>query len=307
LPCSWYTPGVSPGFKNSAASLTGDGTFESEPGWAPDFYKTVYEGYERAQSFPDEQALARYRTLLLRKTREQVEFIQRHVGQRPLRVIEYCCGNGRLLVSLAKSGLLEEGVGIEISGSRASFAQRWIEDSGVRNICIEKEDVLAFGDVVPAGFDLAVCITGAFGYFKPIANDAPAALLGKMRAALKPDGRILLELYQLPRERQALLALSGNRLRTWKLLPQEDPFAYYLDEFQFWPDRQTLRHEKIFIGRDGSIDAGRYEVLAYYDLNELRRLLESQGFRDVVAFSTFAEESYLEGTSAALVVLARAA
>ena len=127
-----------------------------------------------------------------------------------------------------------------------------------------------------------------------------------MRAALKPGAHCLLELYQLPEERRALLAHSGNRLKTWQALAAEDPFAYYLDDFQFWPEKQTLRHEKIFIRRDGRIDSGRYEVLAYQTREELERLLAQHGFSAGPTSADFAGEPYVEGKSAALVVLARA-
>ncbi len=273
--------------------------------WNPDFYKSGYDGFERAENFPSSQALEEYRRLLLEKTEPQVTFIARHVGRRPLRVIEFGSGNGRLLVALALRGMLEFGLGVEISQSRVVFAQRWAEDLRLARVHSVAADALAFEDYPRGTFDLAVCITGAFGYFRPIRETAPAELLEKMRIALASGGRLLLELYELPDRRRQMLALNGGKLRLWQPLPPEDRFAYYLDDLEYWADQAILRHGKIFIGRDGTIDAGRVEVLAYYTDSELiDGLLTPSGFGKIRVFGDFQGSDYCERQSSTRVVLA---
>jgi hypothetical protein len=273
--------------------------------WDASFYKTGYEGFERPQNFPTVEALEDYRKHLLQKTEAQVGFIARHLGQHKLRVIEFGSGNGRLLVALALKGMLEMGLGIEISQSRAAFAQRWVTDleldSTVRNVAA---DALEFVDFDHGRFDLAVCISGAFGYFKPIRESAPAELLTKIRQTLVPGGYSLLELYQMPEQRRQMLALNNGKLRTWQPLPPEDRFAYYLDDLEYWHDQRVLRHGKIFIGRDGTIDAGRVEVLAYYTDAELTSLLRQKGFDGARVYEGFDDKPYCEGQSPSLIVLA---
>ena len=273
--------------------------------WDREFYKTGYEGFERLENFPSARELEAYRELLLRKSRLQVEFLMRHLGPRPLRGIEFGAGNGRLLVALALQEMLEEGLGLEVSTSRVAFARRWAEDLHLVQVQPVVADVLQFTDYPAQHFDLAVCITGAFNYFRPIDETAPLVVLRKMHAALRPGGHMLLELYALPQHRAQMLALNDGRLRLWHPLPAEDRFAYYLDDFEYWAGQRILRHEKIFIGRDGTIDAGRVEVLAYYTGPELiDGLLVPSGFGNVRMFGDFQDSHYCEGESSTCVVLA---
>jgi hypothetical protein len=125
-----------------------------------------------------------------------------------------------------------------------------------------------------------------------------------MRKALAPGGHLLLELYQMTQMRLQMFELSGGRLRTWQPLPSEDRFAYYLDDFEYWSERRILRHEKIFIGRNGAIDAGRVEMRAYYRLAELADLLQRNGFSMEHTYAGFDDAPYIEGESSSLVVLA---
>lgn len=273
--------------------------------WDPEFYKTGYEGYELPENFSGSSELEEYRRQLLEKTEEQVTFIERHVGKRKLRVIEFGSGNGRLLIALALRGLLEHGVGVEISQSRTAFATQWNADLNLPNIRSICDDALTFDDFESESFDLAVCITGAFAYLRPIRESAPAEALAKMYSALAPNGHVLLELYQMPEKRKQMLALSDGKLRQWHPLPPEDSFAYYLGDFEYFEDRKTICHRKTFIGRDGRIDTGRVEVLSYYDQDELSSLLRQQGFENLKAYQDFEDSNYLEGQSTELVLLAQ--
>jgi SAM-dependent methyltransferase len=272
--------------------------------WNPDFYKTGYEGFEKPENFPTAESLENYRKLLLEKSAAQIEFITAKLGRRTLRALEIGAGNGRLLVGLAQRGVLEHGVGIDISQSRIGFAKHWISDLGIRSVEMISGDAIEFHDFEEGAFDLAVCITGAFGYLGAIDDKAPQRVLRTMHRALKPGGSALFELYQIAEQRRQMLRLNDGRLRTWQPLPAEDRFAYYLDDFQYFQDLNVLRHEKIFIGRDGSIDAGREEVLTYYTRNSFSDLLTSSGYKKPRLWADFTGTSYREGKSATLVALA---
>lgn len=273
--------------------------------WNPDFYKTGYEGFEAPQNFPDANALANYRQLLLEKTRKQADFIAQQMQTPTFSVIEFGSGNGRLIIELALRGLLKSGLGIEISKSRVAFAQQWASDLGLTNVQFVAADVLAFSDYALGAFDVAICITGAFGYFKPIRESAPSELLEKIHLALAPHGLFLLELYQLPEKRKQLLALSDHHLRLWQPLPAEDRFRFYLDDFEYDADQNLLKHEKIFIGRDGSIDAGRVEVIAYYTEAQIKKLLMTNGFEHRYSGADFDKSPYQENESQVLITLAQ--
>ncbi|MGB5158674.1 class I SAM-dependent methyltransferase [Desulfobacterium sp. N47] len=274
--------------------------------WNTEFYKTGYEGFESPESFPTRKSLQDYHSLLLQKTEKQVAFIARHLGRRNLRVIDFGSGNGRLLVALALEGMLDLGIGVEISQSRVAFAQQWTADLNLSSIVHNiAADALEFANFEHGMFDIATCITGAFGYFKPIRESAPVELLTKMRAAVKSGGHLLMELYQMPEKRKRMLTLNEGKLRTWQPLPDEDRFAYYLDDFEYCEDRRILRHDKIFIGRNGKIDTGRVEVVAFYTDVELVCLLGQNGFYSTQIYEGFEDMPYFEGQSPSMVVLAR--
>lgn len=279
----------------------------SHPEWSSDFYKSGFDGYESPSAFPSQEALEDYRAMLLTRTALQVDFIGRQTGARPLGVYEVGSGNGRLLIALARAGLLQHGLGVEIARSRVAFARRWALDAGLPQVRIGEGDALTFGDFPPGSFDLAACLTGAFNYFEPIRPTAPAEVLDRMREALKPDGWLLLEIHDLPDHRRQALAREGGELRSWSELPPADRFRFYLVECRFWEERGVLRVRKVFIGRDGTVDEGREEVLRYYQVPEVVAILSARGFDRVEVFGDFAGGSYLPGRSSVLVVLARRA
>ncbi len=267
-----------------------------------------YEGVEAPENFPDARSLEAYRQLVYDKTVPQVAFIQRH---RPhgakLRVLEFCSGNGRLLIALARADLLEYGLGIEIAESRIRFARQWTEDLRLDNVRHVAGDVLGDDGFEPGTFDLVVCITGAFQYFRPIREDAPERLLAKMRRALADGGKLLLELYPMPEKRRQMLALNNGSLRLWQPLPPADRFLYYLSDFRYSQRDKILRHEKTFIGKDGTIDSGRVEVAAYYSQAEIEGALGRSGFRNAQVWGDFEDGPYAEGTSELLIAMAESA
>lgn len=267
-----------------------------------------YEGVEDLDGFEDAAALDSYRAALLEKTWHQADFIQRHLGPAPLDVTELASGNGRLLLALHHRGLLATGTGLERAESRVAFAQRWATDLDLgERVRTFPADVLAdLQAVLPsASADLVACITGAFGYFRPLDPAAPETLLATMARVVRPGGHILLEVY-LPGARKArLLEAAEGHVRTWEPLPEWDPFLYYLSELEIVDEGRTLRHRKTFVGRDGRIDAGRVEELALYRLSEIKALLAGAGLELAQADGGWSGEAWVEGASATLVLLAR--
>ena len=267
-----------------------------------------YAGVEALEGFGDAAALEDYRAALLAKSWHQVDLVQRTAGTAPLDVVEMASGNGRLLVALHARGLLRTGVGLERATSRVVFARRWAADLGLDGtISTLEADVLAdLADVLPsASADLVSCITGAFGYFRPIDPAAPATLLATMARVVRPGGHVLLEIY-LPGETKAkLLAAGQGHVRTWEELPAWDRFRYYLSDLEIVDEGRTLRHQKIFVGRDGTVDAGRVEELALHSLAEVKDLLQAAGLEVVLADGGWSGEPWVEGGSATMVILAR--
>ena len=226
----------------------------------------AYEGLEAPGSFPDREALERYRTALLEVSAPQAELL----GGAGARVLEIGCGNGRLLVELARRGAVREALGVDVSASRIAFAREWAAEAGLEGLEFRDEDALGL-ELEPESFDAAICITGALGYFGAASPRLDGELLSLMRRAVRPGGLIVLELYPHPRERR-LLEAAGGEINLWKELGGDDPWRFYLSGMKL--SGGVLRHEKTFVHRhDGRIDEGRVESLYLYTPEEVTELL----------------------------------
>jgi SAM-dependent methyltransferase len=219
-----------------------------------------YEGYESLDQFPDQESLEKYRDSLIEKTTQQADFIERHTT--PYSVLEIGSGNGRLLVSLAKRGVLASGLGLDLSQSRTAFARRWAADWGLHDLWFFTDDVLRRKPTVNCA--LVVCITGCIQYFTPLTD------VGRVLKYMRASGRqALFELYKRPKEMSKVVRLG----------PADRWFAIYSS---YYPTDHpsSLLHRKTFVGRDGSQDV-REETLWYYTLPEFLDLLKTHGFGKV--------------------------
>lgn len=226
----------------------------------------AYEGLEAPESFPDRETLERYRESLLANSAAQADLL----GAAGPRVLEIGCGNGRLLIELARRGVAERALGVDVSASRIAFAAEWARELGMDGLEFRAQDALAL-DLEPGSFDAAICITGALGYFGAADPRLDGRLLDLMREAVRPGGLIVLELYPHPRERR-LLEAAGGEINLWKELAADDPWRFYLSGMKLAGG--VLRHEKTFVHRhDGRIDEGRVESLYLYTPEEVTELL----------------------------------
>ena len=250
---------------------------------------TAYEGLEG--SFADRRELEAYRASMLERSAPQADFLEERLPGSA-RVLEIGTGNGRLLVELARRGALAEGLGIDLAESRIAFAKEWARDLGLEQLTFEARDVFAprFQSGV---YSLALCITGAFGYFEPVAAGSALRLGRLVHDTLERGGRLVLELYPHPRER-ALIDAAGGELRVWSELGPDDPWRYYLSHYRL--DGNVLSHEKTFIHRTtGEIDAGRRERLQLYTRAAIELLLEEAGFRAIEVFEGWTGKPYAGG------------
>jgi len=240
-----------------------------------------YDGVEDLRSFSLQQ-LSAYRAALLGKTQPQINFINRWLVDplnRPISVVEVGTGNGRLLIGMSLDESLSVGCGIDVSASRIKFAQDWYNSlSYTRPIRFRVENVLTSNHSPYA--DLAVCITGCFNYFRPMGIEAPLKTLKYMRETADYG---LFELYKMPPKVARMLSvLPDEYIRTWDLLPESDPWRYYLHGW-LWDDHlRIMTHDKYFIADDGRIDNSKSEQLYYYSLWEFEELLREAGYKEIL-------------------------
>jgi len=86
----------------------------------------AYEGVESLSRFSD-QDFKRYCTVKLASVEKHIHFIKKHVIHSGYqgRVLEIGSGNWKLLFRLEQEGLLEKGVGYEVSQSRCRSAEKF--------------------------------------------------------------------------------------------------------------------------------------------------------------------------------------
>jgi SAM-dependent methyltransferase len=249
----------------------------------------AYEGLEG--SFGDDAELESYRASMLERSAVQADFLASRLPSGA-HVLEVGCGNGRLLIELARRGAIAKGFGIDLAVSRIAFAQEWARDEGMGHLSFEAADVFERG-LSPEGYSAALCITGAFAYFEPIVAGSGLRFARLLHDALVPRGMLVLELYPHPRER-ALLDATGGEAATWKELDPEDPWRFYLSRYELRGD--VLTHEKTFIHRtSGEVDQGRREKLYLYSRDDLEALLVEAAFREIRFFEGWTDEQYAGG------------
>jgi SAM-dependent methyltransferase len=251
---------------------------------------TAYDGLEQASSFPDSESLVRYRNELLDRTGPQADFLLRRLPN-DAAVLEVACGNGRLLIELARRAAIDHALGIDAASSRIEFARKWTSDGGYNHLDFVVGDALTY-PLDAGGFDAALCITGALGYFERV---VAASLALRLHTALRPTGLLCVEVYPHTGYRR-LLEATGGEAHIWTELPVSDPWRFYLSHLALDSTGEVLIHEKTFIHRtSGEVDSGRCERLHLYDEADTTNVLASAGFHEIQLFEGWSDEPYQGG------------
>ncbi len=253
----------------------------------------AYVGIEQVSGYADRESLLEYRRGRLVKYAPVVDFLVAR-SAAPISVVEIGSGSSALLYALAQAGRLHQGLGIELSPSRHEFAELWKQDDGVANVT----NLNASFDecaMAAATWDWLVVVDNTFTYLAPEDAGYPAQLLRQAFAALKDDGRVLLDFINYARR------VPGTDYRQWARYPDTDPYSFGLYSNKI---EAGVNHcESIFIKRDGS-EWHKREQSQVYPLAELAALLGSCGFVVQEVFAMFDGEAYVESESDRLLVVA---
>ncbi len=121
------------------------------------------------------------------------------------RILDLCCGMGRHARALAAQGYEVTGVERDTQAVAAARDQA----GGPTYIQADVRDYQPGA----AAFDAVAIMSQSFGYFDPATN---VGLLGRLAAALRPGGRLLLDLWNpaffLPRQGQRTFELPAGRV-----------------------------------------------------------------------------------------------
>lgn len=101
-------------------------------------------------------------------------------------VAQFCCNNGRELLSLTQLGV-RSAVGFDIAENILAQARDTAARAGIGNATFVRTNILEIGDEYRAAFDLILFTIGAITWFE----DLPA-LMQKVADCLRPGGVMLL-------------------------------------------------------------------------------------------------------------------
>jgi SAM-dependent methyltransferase len=119
-------------------------------------------------------------------TEQEAAFVARQLPKPPFtKVLDLCCGPGRLTNCLAERGY--EMVGVDIDGVALERAQARASVP----VTYLQRDMREVGKL-PGSFDAALCLWQSFGYFDAEAN---RSVLAGIAQKLRPGGRFILDLY----------------------------------------------------------------------------------------------------------------
>jgi SAM-dependent methyltransferase len=179
------------------------------------------------------------------------------------RVLDAGCGFGRVSFPLARMGAAV--LGVDQSAPLIAEAERRRGDVAPERLRYLRHDLRTPLD--ESGFDAALSLFSSLGYGD---ESHDAAILGTMRAALKPGGKVAVDTMHrdVLAARLARDAMPAHRLPDGTLLVEEarfDPVAGRVETTWFWA------------GPNGS--GKKSASIRVYTITELVRLLERVGLR----------------------------
>jgi SAM-dependent methyltransferase len=207
----------------------------------------------------------------VRDTQHQVDFVVRAMRPEPgAAVLDVACGHGRHAIELARRGY--EVTGVDLSVDLLDIARAEAAAAGVEVRWVEGD----MRDALPGSFDAAVCLDTSVGYFD--SDEEDAAALANMQAALRPGGRLILDVLN----RDAFLDAVNTRY--WRELAGGE--LLLLDRRM---DLATSRLcvDSTIVDADGTRHARTFRM-RLYTLAELSGKLGGAGFDVLRAWGNFA-------------------
>jgi ubiquinone/menaquinone biosynthesis C-methylase UbiE len=220
----------------------------------------------------------------------ETQFAAKALDLRPgERVLDLCCGQGRHAVLLAAMGL--DVVALDLAESYLRLAEAAAKE---RNVSIETVHADMREIPYEDHFDAIVNMFSSFGYLESEAEDA--RVLDSIRRALKPGGRVLLDL--LNRD----WVVANYIQNDWH---RDEDGTVYLEHREF--DLPTSRNHVTFtaITPDGKVREIVGHHIRLYTLREVRGMLEAAGLAYDGVHGGFEDEPYSIDTRRMIVVARR--
>ena len=183
------------------------------------------------------------------------------------KVLDLCCGDGRISLQLARLGY--HVTGLDLSLAMLQLAQRKAKRANlrIRWIQLDMRD-MAFSEE----FDAIINISTSFGFF---ANEQDnVRTLYSAANALRKEGKLLLDL-----ENVYYLSHMARLYGTTPTYQPVDRFKGWLEEATFFDPISHNVQMNLRLWREETVIKEVKGIYRVYSFPEMRSLLESSGFR----------------------------
>ncbi|HKP59511.1 MAG TPA: methyltransferase domain-containing protein, partial [Polyangiales bacterium] len=191
----------------------------------------------------------------------QVDFMQASLGvSKGTALLDVGCGLGQHALEFARRGCLVVALDLALP-----MITRAAEDAQQENLRINflHKDIRDIG--FEGTFDAVICVGTTFGFFDDEQN---REVLGRLANALKPGGRLLLEVIN----RDHVLGSQPNL--QW--FEGEGCVVMEESDFNYYSSRLTVK--RTMMREDGRQTESEYSI-RLYSLHELGQMMQQVGFR----------------------------
>ena len=240
-----------------------------------------YDDVENLDRFT-EQSFAEYCKLKLSTCREDVDFIKRNIYKgTKMNVCEIGGGNGKLLYSLEREGILNKGYNYEVSESRYRFAQKfgeWMNSSCVVN---RNQNILE-AENLEDKFDCIVAVDIVTQLITNLYDEAEEEYFSWISDHLNGGGYAYFELQNFAKE-ISYIKNEKTPLRNWEEFPEDDPFQYGLYKLNLDKDGNIV-YDKLFYERKSGKMVGFTDVIKPYAEEEILKILQKYGMQGEIHY-----------------------
>lgn len=210
----------------------------------------------------------------------QLDWFQEQLGLRPgSRVLDLTCGPGLYAVALAERGM--HVTGVDFSPASIAYARELAVAAGVGDRCRFIETDVRDYEPEREGYDAALFLYGQLAVFP---CEAAAALLSKVASALRPGGRLVVELLDPAR------------------VDKSDSSWWFTDDTGLWGGRPFLHLGERRWNAAERASVERYIILHLesgvmdeiilcdqtYEAEEMAGMMRAAGFSEVKSFAAWA-------------------
>lgn len=210
----------------------------------------------------------------------QLDWFQEQLGLRPgSRVLDLTCGPGLYAVALAERGV--HVTGVDFSPASIAYARELAVAAGVDDHCRFIEADVRDYEPEREGYDAALFLYGQLAVFP---REEAAALLGKVASALRPGGRLVVELLDPAR------------------VDKQDSSWWFTDDTGLWGGRPFLHLGERRWNAAERASVERYYILHLesgamdeiilcdqtYEAEEMAGMMRAAGFSEVKSFAAWA-------------------